>query len=129
VQGQLGGDLGVQLGQELCELHRPVPAVERGDDGSVGDVERGEQAGHAVADVVVGSPLGPAGHHGQYRLAAGQRLGLAPFVHAQHDRALRRVEVEPDHVVDLLHEQRIGRQLERLGAMRLPISSISGEGH
>src|SRR5215471_17681362 len=48
----------VDGGQELAELDGAVPAVQLGDDRAVGDVERGEQAGDAVPQVVVGAPLG-----------------------------------------------------------------------
>ena len=69
--------------------------------------------------VVVGAPLGLAGPHRQQRLGAVQRLDLALLVDAQHHRAIRRIEIEPDDVAHLLHEQRIGRELEGLDAMRL----------
>ena len=72
-----------------CRLddHRPV-----------GGVQRREQAGDAVADVVVGAPLGHARHHRQHRLGPVQRLDLGLLVDPQHDRALGRVEVQPDDV-------------------------------
>jgi hypothetical protein len=49
VHVQVGGDGLVDGDQELAELDRPVLAVQCGDDGAVGDVERsvdqhGEQA-------------------------------------------------------------------------------------
>ena len=112
VDVELGGDGLVDGDQELAELDRAVPAVQVGDHVAVGDVERREQAGDAVADVVVGAPLGHAGHHRQHRLGAVQRLDLGLLVDAQHDRLLRRVVVEADDVDDLLHEQRVGGQLE-----------------
>jgi hypothetical protein len=63
VHVQLGRHGLVDRDQKLAELDCPVVAVQRGDDGPVGDVERGEQAGGAVASVVVGAPLGHARHH------------------------------------------------------------------
>ena len=48
------------------------------------------------------------------QLGAIQRLDLALLIHEQHHRALGRVEVQPADVFDLVHEQRIGGQLERL---------------
>ena len=41
------------------------------------------------------------------------------FIDAEHQRTIRRVEVEADDVAHLLDEQRIGRQLEGLAAVRL----------
>ena len=114
VHVQLGGNLGVDLGQELLELDGPVPAVHRRDHGAVSDVERGEQAGDAVPDVVVGAALGHARHHRQHRLRAVQGLDLGLLVHAEHHRLLGRVQVQPDDVADLVHELRVGGQLERV---------------
>ena len=48
------------LGEELLELDRAMLPVRRADHRSVGGVERREQAGRAVADVVVGPLLGHA---------------------------------------------------------------------
>lgn len=47
----------IDLDQELLELHCPMPAVDRGDHRPIGNVECGEQAGGAVADIVMGTPL------------------------------------------------------------------------
>ena len=65
-----------------------------------------------MPDVVVGALLRHARHHRERRLRPGQRLDLGLLVHAQHDRGLGRVQVQPDDVVDLVHEQRVVGQLE-----------------
>ena len=65
-----------------------------------------------MADVVVGAPLGHARHHRQHRLGPVQGLDPGLLVHAQHHRLLGRVVVEADDVDDLVHELRIGGQLE-----------------
>jgi hypothetical protein len=75
VDVQLDRDGLVDRGQERAELGRPVFAVQLADHGSVGDVEGGEQAGDAVAVVVVSAALGHTGHHRQHRLGTIQRLG------------------------------------------------------
>jgi hypothetical protein len=41
------------------------------------------------------------------------------LVHAQHHRTLGRVVIQPDDIDDLLDKQRIGRQLEGVGQVRL----------
>ena len=69
----------------------------------------------------MGAPLGHPGHHRQHRLGPVQRLDLALLIHAQHHRLLRRVVVQPDDVDDLLHEQRVGGQLERVRQVRLEL--------
>ena len=109
---QLGGNGLVDRDQELAELGGAVAAVEVGDHFAGGYVERGEQAGHPVPYVVVAASFRCAWQHRQHRLGTVQSLTLGLFVGAQHDRLLRRVVVETDHVDDLLHEQRVGGQLE-----------------
>ncbi len=86
--------------------------MDRGDHGAVGGVERGEQAGRAVAHIIVGAFLGHARHHRECRLRPGQRLHLRLLVHAVDDGRLGRVQIQADDVVDLLHELRVGGELE-----------------
>ena len=74
----VGDQVNVQLGrhglvdgdQELLALGRAVTAVELADHGAVGDVARREQAGDAVAVVVMGAPLSHAGSTGWDRSSA-----------------------------------------------------------
>ena len=61
--------------------------------------------------VVVRRALGHAGQHRQDRRGAIERLDLGLLVHAQHDRALRRGEIQADDVADLVDEQRVLGQL------------------
>ena len=100
------------------ELDGAMLAMQLADDGPVGDVERREQAGDAVALVVMGAALRHAGQHRQHRLGAVQRLDLGLLIHAQHHRTLGRVVLQPDDIDDLLDNQRIGRQLEAVGQVR-----------
>ncbi len=83
------------------------------------DLQRGEQRGGAVTDVVVGALLGVPGLHRQHLLGSVQRLHLGLLVDTQHDRVLRRGEVEPDHVGDLRDQLGVGGELERLRLPRL----------
>jgi hypothetical protein len=85
VHVQFGRHRLVDRDQELLELGGAVLAVQLADHDAVGDVERGEQTGDAVAGVVVGTPLGQARHHRQHGLGPVQGLDLGLFVHAQHD--------------------------------------------
>ena len=124
VHVQAGGHRLVDRGQELPELDGPVAAVQLADDGAVGDVEGREQAGDAVPQVVVGAAFGHARHHRQHRLGPVQRLDLALFIHAQHHRLLRRVVVQADDIDDLLHEERVGGQLEGVLQVRLEVKLL-----
>jgi hypothetical protein len=59
---------------------------------------------------------GIIGSTGWDRSRAGLDLGL--LVHAQDDRLLRRIVVQADNIDDLLHEQRVGAQLEPVDEVR-----------
>ena len=72
-----------------------------------------------MAPVVVRAALHLAGSHRQQRLGAVERLDLALLVDAQNQRAIRRIEIQPDDVPHLLHEHRIAGELEGLDPMRL----------
>jgi hypothetical protein len=56
-------------------------------------------------------PLGHAGHHRQDRLGPIQRLDLGFFIHRDHDRIHRRVEIQTDHITDLGLQSRIVENL------------------
>jgi hypothetical protein len=57
--------------------------------------------------------------HRQNWLSSLERLALTLLVDAQNKRAFRRIQVQTDEIAQLLDEQRIGRELEGFGAMRL----------
>ena len=85
------------------------------------DLQRRVQARRAVALVVVGHPRGLAGLHRQRRLGAIERLDLGLLVDAEHQRALRRSQVEPDDIDDLLGQLRVLGELKRADLMRLEL--------
>lgn len=64
-------------------------------DRARGGVQRGEQRGRAVADVVRGAALDQVRPHGLDRRGAVQGLDLGLLLDAEHDGVLRRVQVEP----------------------------------
>ena len=117
--------LAVDLVQEADERLMAMLLHALADDRAVEHVERREKSGGAVALVVVGHGAGPAFLHRQARLGAVERLDLGLLVHRQHDGVLRRVDIQADHVLDLLGKSQIVGQLEgrhqmRLQVMRLP---------
>ncbi len=69
--------------------------------------------------VIMGATFDLSGTHRQERLAAIERLDLAFLINAKHDRVLGGCDVKSDHIAHFLDEQRIGRKLECLRAMRL----------
>ena len=78
------------------------------------EVQGGKQRGGTVTAVVLGAPLRHPGHH---RLLAIKCLDLALLVHAQHERPVRRIQLQTDDVAHFLDAQRIGGELEGLGAV------------
>jgi len=72
-----------------------------------------------VSVVVVGAALDQPGLHRQHRHSAVQRLDLGLLIHAQHDRVLRRSQVQPADVGDLPDQFGVGGEPERLRLPRL----------
>jgi len=58
------------------------------------------------------------------RLRALERLNLRLLVDREHHRTGGPVQVETDHVDDLLHERRIGGQFERVSQVRLEVELV-----
>src|SRR3989441_5571675 len=115
---QLLRDVEVDGVEELAKLDSAVTTVMLGDDLATLHVERGKQRRGTAPYVVMRPPFDLAGLQRQDRLRAIQRLNLGLLVHAQHDRAIRRIQVEPDDVPHLLDQERVRRQLETLAAVR-----------
>ena len=63
--------------------------------------------------------FGQAGAQRQNRLGTIERLNLALLVYAQHQRFVRRIEVQADHIAQLGDEVGIGTELERFDQVRL----------
>src|SRR6202040_3513896 len=61
-------------------------------------IERGKERGRPVPLIVVGAPFGLPWSHWQQRLGAIQRLDLRFLIDAEHQRVVRRVEIEADDV-------------------------------
>ena len=104
---------------ESQEVSAGVPGRAVSDDPPGGDLQRRVQAREAMPAIVVGLARRQPGPQGQQGLGPTQRLDLRLLVQAQDHRARRRIQVEPDHVVDLVLGLRIGRELERRDPMRL----------
>ena len=81
-------------------------------------VQCGEQGGGAVAPVVVGHRLARPCIIGSDGWRAVQCLHRGLLVHAQHDRLLGRVQVQPDDIDQLLLKLRVVGQLECLDPVR-----------
>lgn len=101
------------------ELLVPMTRLALGEHLARGDVQRLEQRGGPVSDVIVRHPLdipqAPTGGAAGVR----SRPEFDHLVNTQDERVGRRVEIQPDDIAHLLHEERIGGQLEVFLVMRL----------
>src|SRR6266581_3967614 len=89
-----------------------------------------EQRGRSVTFVIVRHGFATAFLQRQTGLRPIQRLNLAFLVNRKHDRLLRRVEIQPDNVFQLLDELRIAADLKDFHPMgfqsvRLPNPSYA----
>jgi len=119
VDVQVGGHFTVDRLQEPLELDGAVAGVQGADEVPRGDIQGGEQAGGAVALIVVRRPRGGPGQQRKDGSRTVKRLDLALLIHTEDQRALRGVEIEPHHVAHLLHEEGVLGELEVLDAVGL----------
>ena len=110
-----------ELVEECEELLVAVLLVAGAGDLAGRDLKRGVEAGCAVALVVVSHHRGLPRLHRKRRLRAIECLDLRFLVHAQHQRAFRRIEVEPDDVDHLLDQLRVLGELERADLVGLEL--------
>ena len=116
----------VDLAKKRQELLGPMSVSHPPEHLARRDVESGVEACGPVAVVVVGPPLHLARPQRQHRLGAVEGLDLRLLVHREHHGVVRRVEVEPDDVHDLLGEAGVLADLEGLEAVR---SKVGGHPH
>src|SRR5664279_6094910 len=86
--------LGLDGIEEADELLVPVALHVAADDGTVEDVESGEQRGRTVAFVVVGHRSGAARLHRQTGLGAVERLDLTLLIDREDDRMGWWIDIE-----------------------------------
>ena len=119
-----GGD----LFQEVQELLVAVPLGAGVGDLAGGHLQRGEQRGGAVPDVVRRLPLRRSRSDREHRGGPLQRLHLRLLIHAQHHRLGRRMQIQPDHIADLALQLRVGGELEGLRPPRLHAEAMPDPG-
>jgi hypothetical protein len=110
---------GVDGIEKPAEFPRTVARVTLANDTAAAHIERGKECRRPVADVVVRMAFRLTGTQRQDGRTAIEGLDLRFLVDAQHQRAFGRLQVQPDDVADLLDKERVFRQLERFGPMRL----------
>jgi hypothetical protein len=85
------------------------------EHGASGDVERGKQRSRPVTDVVMGDSFDITEPHGQDWLSTVQGVDLAFFVHAEHERMIGRIQIQPCNVANFLNKEGIGGELKVRG--------------
>ena len=115
------GHRGLDRVEEADEFLVTVALHAAAEHRAVQDVERGEQRGGAVADIVVGHRPGLARLERQPRLCAIEGLNLAFLVDREHDRMPRWRHVKPDDVRELGDELGVTAALEAAQTMGLQL--------
>src|SRR6266478_825489 len=105
VNVEIGGDMLFDGVEEAAEFLCPVARHAFADDGSGLHVEGGKERGRPVPPIIMGVPLGLPGSHREQRLGAIERLDLRFLIDAEHQRVVRRVEIEADDVAHLVNKQ------------------------
>ena len=118
VHVQLGGHLGLDSIEKLAELQGPVAG------GTGQSPDRSWRPKRRRGRWCRGVRISPDA--GAKAAWCGLDLGL--LVHAQDQRPVRRVEVEPHNIPHLLDEEGVRRQLEGLGAVGLQREGRCGYG-
>ena len=98
------------------------------DDFALEDIEGGEQGGGAMAFVVMGHGGAAPFFHRQTGLGTIEGLDLAFLVKAEHDGMGGRIDIETDHLLELLGEFGIVGELERahpMGLQPVPLPDAS----
>src|SRR5215469_18000362 len=73
----------------------PMPRLAGGDHRPLQNVKRGEQGGRSVPLIIVRLSCGEAGPQRKNQLRALQGLNLAFLIHAEDDRLIQWVHIEP----------------------------------
>jgi len=82
------------------------------DDAPIQGVERSEQRRRPVAFVVMRHGLRPAWLHRQPRLRTIKCLNLALLVDTEHQSMFRRIEIQPNNILEFINKPGVPAQLE-----------------
>lgn len=115
------GRFAIDLFEKFQPLLMPVLALDATDQASLKIIQRSEQGDSAVADIVMRLRSDMPDSQRQTRLRALQGLNLAFLIATEHQRLIRRVEIQPDHIPKLLFEMRIIGQFEGAGQVRFQV--------
>src|SRR6185437_1546778 len=113
MQIKMGRRLGVDLLEESDELLVPMTRHAVANDFPIEQAQRREQGRRAMAFVVVRHRPAAAFLHRKARLGSVEGLDLALLIDGEHQGLVRGIEVEPNHVIELLDKLCVAADLER----------------
>ncbi len=125
------GSFTVDLPQKLPEFDVAMPRITRADDLPLQHIQCREQAGSAVAFVIVRHRPAATFLHRQAGLRPVQRLYLRLLIHTQNDGLVRWVQVYPHYIRQLFNKPFVLGELEPFHTVRLqpvPIPNASDRG-
>jgi len=96
-----------------------MAGLAQSEDRAIVHIQCGKQRCGAVTHIIVRDALGVAQPYRQHWLCWLERPALTPLVDVQIKRLFRRIQIQTDDIAQLRDEQRIGRGLKGLSAMRL----------
>ncbi|MDA9493664.1 hypothetical protein XI08_32320 [Bradyrhizobium sp. CCBAU 11361] len=120
---QLGRHIRFDVTQEGEELLVTMAGIALSDDCAVEDIEGREQGGPAMTLVVVGNAFDVAESHRKHGLGSFESLNLTLLIDAKHHGLVRRIELEPDHIAQLLDKE--GRCVSATGSERDRVMAVS----
>lgn len=129
MQIEMGRGFSVDLLEEPDELLVAMPRHTVADDFPIQDAQRREQRGGAVALIVVRHGPAAAWLQGKARLRAIEGLDLAFFVDGEDQGLIRGIEIEADHIVELLDELFVAADLESLDEVGLEAMLLPDAAH
>jgi hypothetical protein len=94
-----------------------------------GDLQRGKEIDHPMASVIMRVAHGATRAEREGRLRALQRLDGRLLIDTEHNRVLRRVEIQPDDIRDLSGKGRVSAHLKGPSQMRPDAVRTQDVGH
>ena len=119
VQLQSTGCGSIKLAQELQIFLMSMTGHTLTDNRAVQDVEGRKESRRPVPLIVVSHRAATTLLKRETRLRSLQGLNLTFLIHAQHQRFMRRIQIQAHHIVEFFDKLFIFRQLEGAAAMRL----------
>lgn len=110
--------------KESDELLMPMAGHAVSDHLAVEHAQGGKQGGRSMADVIMRHCSTAAFLQGQTGLGSVKGLDLAFLVHAQNQGLVRRIQIQPDDIAQLLHEAFVPAEFKGAYQMGLQVVSL-----